>query len=121
MVKSRQQKIHFYSFNLNNKKGKIMEMTQNNRSHDRGTKSLSKSLFNSIVFGKEIIMKKMNNHKSKSTFSAILLSLILMVAALGVGLAIAAEKKMVKDPTTGEMVSAPEYGGTLTFQQGGLI
>ena len=127
------------------------------RSHGRGTKSLSKSLFHSIVLGKEIIMKKikmkkrfglnrqksrgivenvlsgtkagfkailnfehlierkkMDNQKSKSTFSAILLSLTLMVAALGVGLAIAAEKKMVKDPTTGKMVTAPEYGGTIT-------
>ena len=37
-----------------------------------------------------------------------------MVAALGVGLAIAAEKKYVTDPTTGKVVSAPEYGGTLT-------
>ena len=156
MVKSRQQKIHFLF--LHNKKGKIMEMTKNKRSNGRGTKSLSKSLFNSIVFGKEIIMKKikmnkrfglnrqksreivenvlsgtkagfksilnfehaierkkMENQKSKSTFSATLLTLTLMVAALGVSLAIAAEKKMVKDPTTGKMVSAPEYGGTLTF------
>ena len=29
--------------------------------------------------------------------------------------ALAAEKKMVKDPTTGVMVIAPEYGGTFTF------
>jgi len=27
----------------------------------------------------------------------------------------AAEKEMVLDPTTGQMVTAPEYGGTLTF------
>ena len=146
-----------------------MEMTKNKRvptrsinqycgrSHDRGTKSL----FNSIVFAKEIIMKKikmnkrfglnrqksraivenvpsgmkagfksilnlvfnqkaerkkMENQKSKSTFSATLLTLTLMVAALGVSsAAVAAEKKMVKDPTTGKMVSAPEWGGTLTL------
>ncbi len=36
-----------------------MEMTKNKRSQGRGTKSLSKSLFNSIVLGKEIIMKKL--------------------------------------------------------------
>ena len=29
--------------------------------------------------------------------------------------AVAAEKEMVRDPATGEMVTAPEYGGTLTF------
>ena len=29
--------------------------------------------------------------------------------------AAAAEKEMVRDPATGKMVTAPEYGGTLTF------
>ena len=29
--------------------------------------------------------------------------------------AAAMEKEMVLDPTTGKMVTAPEYGGTLTF------
>ena len=29
--------------------------------------------------------------------------------------AAAVEKEMVLDPTTGEMISAPEYGGTFTF------
>ena len=28
--------------------------------------------------------------------------------------AVAAEREMVLDPTTGEMVTAPEYGGTMT-------
>ena len=68
MVKSRQQKMNFYSFNLNNKKGKIMEITKNKRSNGRGTKSLSKSLFNSIVFGKEIIMKKIKRSNGKNLF-----------------------------------------------------
>ena len=27
----------------------------------------------------------------------------------------ATEREMVLDPTTGEMISAPEYGGTFTF------
>ena len=58
--------------------------------------------------------KKMENQKSKSTFSAILLSLILMVAAFWVSPAVAAEKKTVTDPSTGKVVTAPEYGGTLT-------
>ena len=29
--------------------------------------------------------------------------------------AAAAEKEMVRDPATGKMVTAPEYGGTITF------
>ena len=29
--------------------------------------------------------------------------------------AMAAEKEMVRDPTTGKMVTAPAYGGTLTY------
>ncbi|MDE0026357.1 MAG: ABC transporter substrate-binding protein [Spirochaetaceae bacterium] len=33
--------------------------------------------------------------------------------------AAATEKEMVRDPATGEMVSAPEYGGTLTYATGG--
>ena len=70
----------------------------------------------SIVFGKEIIMKKI---KSKSTFSATLTALILGIFVLSMGPTDAAEKKMVKDPSTGEMVTAPEYGGTLTIAKGG--
>ena len=78
-------------------------------------KKLMNAGFKSILnFEHAIERKKMDHQKSKSTFRAILLSLTLMVAALGVSPAIAAEKKMVKDPTTGKMVSAPEYGGTLT-------
>ena len=57
----------------------------------------------------------MDHQKSKSTFSVILLTLILMVTAFWVSPAVGAEKKMVKDPTTGKMVSAPEYGGTITW------
>ncbi len=38
-----------------------------------------------------------------------------MVAALGVGPAAVTAQEMVKDPATGEMVTAPEYGGTITF------
>ena len=33
--------------------------------------------------------------------------------------AAAAEKEMVLDPSTGEMVTAPEYGGTLTYGRTG--
>jgi len=50
----------------------------------------------------------------------LLLTLTLMVAALGVSpAAMAAE--MVKDPTTGEMVEAPRYGGTLLLPTGGPL
>ena len=39
-----------------------------------------------------------------------------MVAALGVSSA-AMAAEMVKDPTTGEMVEAPRYGGALTYAE----
>ena len=55
------------------------------------------------------IMKKI----MPSKITSLLLTLTLMVAALWVGPALAAE--MVKDPTTGKMVVAPEYGGTITW------
>ncbi len=61
----------------------------------------------------------MENQKSKSTFSAILMSLILGVAVFLAGPA-AAQKKYVTDPTTGKVVSAPEYGGTITFNGFGI-
>ena len=49
--------------------------------------------------------------KSKTrTIQSLLLTLILMVAALGVGPA-AAEKKMVKDPSTGEWWPRPSMAG----------
>ena len=58
----------------------------------------------------------MDNQKSKSTFSATLPALILGLIVLWTGLAaVAAEKKYVTDPTTGKVVTAPEYGGTLTI------
>ena len=82
-----------------------------------GTKAGFKSILN---FEHAIERKKMDHQKSKSTFSAILLSLTLMVAALGVSSAVGAEKKMVKDPTTGKMVSAPEYGGTFRTIRSGV-
>ena len=54
---------------------------------------------------------------AKAGMQSLLLTLTLMVAALWVGSAMAAEKKMVMDPTTGEMVEAPRYGGTFTQVQ----
>ena len=56
----------------------------------------------------------------KRTF-AIALVLVLTATGLWAGAATeqapaaAAEKEMVTDPATGEMVSAPEYGGTITY------
>ena len=67
--------------------------------------------FTSIVRGN---MKTRKTRIIQSLF--IILTFTLMVAAFWVGpAAIAAEKKMVKDPTTGKMVTAPEYGGTITL------
>ena len=68
-----------------------------------------------LNFEHSIERKKMDHQKSKSTFSAILLAFILGAFAFWMGPAVAAEKKMVTDPTTGKVVTAPEYGGTLTF------
>ena len=76
-----------------------------------GTKAGFKSILN---FEHAIERNKMENQKSKSTFSAILMSLTLGVAVFLAGPA-AAQKKYVTDPTTGKVVSAPEYGGTITF------
>ena len=53
------------SFNLNHKKGEIMNATKNKRSNGGSTNSLSKPLFNSIVFAKEIIMKKIEQKMKK--------------------------------------------------------
>jgi len=57
--------------------------------------------------------KKMDTQKGSSKLSAIVLTLTLMVTAFWVSPA-AAQKYMVKDPSTGAMITAPEYGGTLT-------
>ncbi len=66
------------------------------------------SYFTSSVGG---IMEKSKTRKMQS----LLLTFILMVAALWVSpAAVAADKKMVTDPSTGKMVTAPEYGRTLT-------
>ena len=75
-----------------------------------GIKAGFKAILN---FEHSIERKKMDHQKSKSTFSAILLALILMVAAFWVSPA--AAQKYVTDPTTGKVVSTPEYGGTITF------
>ena len=78
-----------------------------------GTKAGFKSILN-LVFNQKAERKKMENQKSKSTFSAILMSLTLGVAVFLAG-PVAAQKKYVTDPTTGKVVSAPEYGGTITY------
>ena len=75
-----------------------------------GIKAGFKAILNSQhPFEKE----KMFNQKSSSKLSATLLALILGASVFMAGQVWAA--KMVKDPTTGKMVTVPEYGGTLTF------
>ena len=54
---------------------------------------------------------RMFNLKSSSKLSATLLALILGASVFMTGQVWAA--KMVKDPSTGKMVSAPKYGGTI--------
>ena len=75
-----------------------------------GTKAGFKAILN---FEHAIERKKMFNQKSKSTFSATLLALILGASVFMAGQVWAA--KYVTDPTTGKVVTAPEYGGTITF------
>ena len=55
----------------------------------------------------------MFNLKGSSKLSATLLALILGASVFMAGQVWAA--KYVTDPTTGKVVSAPEYGGTMTF------
>ncbi|MDP7463180.1 MAG: hypothetical protein QF614_01690, partial [SAR324 cluster bacterium] len=56
---------------------------------------------------------RMFNLKSSSKLSATLLALILGASVFMAGQVWAA--KYVTDPTTGKVVSAPEYGGTITY------
>ena len=59
------------------------------------------------------------------TCLAVLCGLVLIATGLGASPAgeeepaAAMEREMVLDPATGEMVSVPEYGGTLTYATGG--
>ena len=88
-----------------------MKMNQNQFTIDKG----------------EIMRRRMNQNqnlnesggimeKSKTrTIQALLLAFILGAFAFWMDPAVAAEKKMVKDPSTGKMVTAPEYGGTISF------
>ena len=83
-----------------------------------GTKAGFKAILN-LVFNQKAERKKMDHQKSKSTFRATLPALILGLIVLWTGLAaVAAEKKYVTDPSTGKVVSAPEYGGTITAWAG---
>ena len=72
--------------------------------------------FKSILsFKHQIEREKTDIQWSISKFIVTLLAFIMGVAVFLGSPAVAAEKKMVTDPTTGEMVSAPEYGGTITY------
>ena len=59
----------------------------------------------------------MDTQKGSSKLSATLLALILGASVFMTGQVWAA--KYVTDPTTGKVVTAPEYGGTLTYVQPG--
>ena len=66
-------------------------------------------------------MNMMNIVRIRLTF---VVALVLVLTAVGLWAAgaeeepaAAAEKEMVLDPTTGEMVEAPRYGGTLTYAE----
>ena len=53
------------------------------------------------------------------TLTFALVAAFAFAAGDGEAPAAAAEKEMVRDPATGEMVTAPEYGGTLTYGRTG--
>ena len=71
--------------------------------------SIMKKLFASIA------RLNLAGSLSAAKMQPLLLTFTLMVATLGVSSAVAAEKEMVKDPSTGKMVEKPRYGGSLTF------
>ena len=76
-----------------------------------GMKAGFKSILN--IFKHPNGESRMFNLKSSSKLSATLLALIMGASVFMAGQVWAA--KYVTDPTTGEMVEAPRYGGTLTF------
>ena len=76
-----------------------------------GMKAGFKSILN--IFKHPKRESRMFNQKSSSTLITTLLALILGASVFMAGQVWAAE--MVKDPSTGKMVTAPEYGGTLTL------
>ena len=73
------------------------------------------------------IRTKRCNTQSFERFLAVLLGLVLAATGLWASAAeeeepaAAMEKEMVMDPTTGKMVTAPEYGGTITYGWGGRV
>ena len=75
-----------------------------------GTKAGFKAILN---FEHPFEKEKMFIQKGSSKLSATLLALILGASVFMAGQVWAA--KYVTDPSTGEVVSAPQYGGTLTF------
>ena len=64
----------------------------------------------------KLVLANLSPRKRGAGMQSLLLTLTLMLAALGVSPA-AMAVEMVKDPTTGEMVEAPQYGGTLTYAE----
>ena len=80
-----------------------------------GTKVCFKTAL-TIIFNNLNRRQIMPINKNKiSKMQSLLLTFTLMVAALWVSPAVAAEKETVFDPATGKTWTAPEYGGTLTW------
>ena len=88
-----------------------MKMNQNQFTIDKGEIMRCRMNQNQNLNESGGIMQKSKTR----TIQALLLAFILAAFAFWMGPAVAAEKKMVKDPSTGKMVTAREYGGTLTF------
>ena len=73
------------------------------------------NLAGSLSAVQKLFLVNLSPRKRGAGMQLLFLTLTLMVTAFWVSPAVGAEKKMVTDPTTGEMVSAPEYGGTITY------
>ena len=80
------------------------------KSHSGRTKSLSESLFNSIVLGKVIIMKKIKQRIKKWMLVGVSGAIALAMGS------VAFAQEMVLDPSTGEMIKAPQYGGCTGYR-----
>ena len=108
--------------NMNNKlnqkpftsdKRGIMKDKMNQKPYTSDKRGIVKDKMNQTQNNKGDTMKTIKTSTIPSFKSLFMITLILMVAAFWVSPA--AAQKYVTDPSTGKVVTAPEYGGTITF------
>ena len=83
-----------------------------NRSQHPQLKEVTMSIIMKLVAS--IVRLNPAGSLSAAKLQSLLLTLTLMVAAFWVSPTAVVAQKMVKDPSTGKMVTAPKYGGTIT-------